>query len=191
MKRSTSDDLSLIKRAMAGDESAIVKLYAHYGDLLFAFVYHSVAELPIDPDEICQDTWLAALQSLARYRGQSRFFTWLCGVARHKITDCCRRCTHDPVKVFLSESGNSLSRLTDKGPLPEDILMQRATRLCVVEALAMLPEDYGIALIARYADGSSVDKVSQILNKSYKATESLLSRARKAFCQALVYLSED
>jgi DNA-directed RNA polymerase specialized sigma24 family protein len=45
--------------------------------------------------------------------------------------------------------------------------------------------DYRTALVARYADGQSVDNVAQLLGKSYKATESVLSRAREAFRLAL------
>jgi RNA polymerase sigma-70 factor (ECF subfamily) len=70
-------------------------------------------------------------------------------------------------------------------PLPEEVLSQKATCLRVVEVLGQLPPDYRAALSARYADGSSVEEVARLLAKSYKATESLLSRARAAFRAAL------
>ena len=180
------DDLTLARRAAAGEESALAALYGRYGDALFAFICHRVGEPGPDAKELWQDTWLAALESLISYRGQSGFFTWLGGIARHKIADHCRRRRRDPVQLFSNVSAERLATLMDDGPLPEEIVEQGATRTRVVEALAVLPEEYRTALIARYADEGSVDEVAIVLGKSYKATESILSRARAAFRVALV-----
>jgi DNA-directed RNA polymerase specialized sigma24 family protein len=60
----------------------------------------------------------------------------------------------------------------------------------VVEALGLLPTDYRMALIARYADERSVDEVARLLGRTYKATESLLSRARAAFQETLARLEK-
>ena len=53
------------------------------------------------------------------------------------------------------------------------------------EALASLPENTRQALLLRYREGFSVGEVAQILGRSYKATESLLSRARALLAQQL------
>jgi len=171
------DDLKLCRRAAAGDKSALSAIYSRYGDLLFAFIYHRVARSVPDTEEIWHETWLAALWTLSTYRGRSAFFTWLGSIARHKIADYYRRRGREPVECFSSVSEQDLARLIYDGPLPEEILMQQATRACVVHALASLPDEYRTALVARYADGRSVNEVGQKLGKSYKATESLLSRA--------------
>ena len=179
------DDLKLCRRAIAGDGSALSEIYSRYGDLLFAFIYHRVAGSVPDTEEIWQETWLAAFRKLSTYRGRSGFFTWLCAIAGHKIVDHYRRRGREPVKFFSSMSEQNLASLVHDGPLPEEILMQQATRAHVVHALASLPDDYRTSLVARYADGHSVKKVAQRLGKSYRATESLLSRARRAFQKAL------
>ena len=44
-----------------------------------------------------------------------------------------------------------------------------------------VPPDYRAALLARYFDGESVECVAARLGRSYKAAESVLSRARQAF----------
>jgi RNA polymerase sigma-70 factor (ECF subfamily) len=79
----------------------------------------------------------------------------------------------------------------DGGPLPEEILALKGTRLRVVEALAVLPDDYRRALVARYADQRSVGDVAKLLGRNYKATESLLGRARTAFRAAFLAESEE
>jgi DNA-directed RNA polymerase specialized sigma24 family protein len=71
------------------------------------------------------------------------------------------------------------------------MVVRRATRVRVVQALAFLTDDYRRALIARYADERSVDEVARMLGRTYKAAESLLARARDAFREALVSLEEE
>jgi RNA polymerase sigma-70 factor (ECF subfamily) len=174
------DDLTLARRTAAGDQSALALLYERYADPLFAFICHYLGGSRADAEEIWQDTLLAAIQSMETYRKQSRFFTWLCGIARHKIADRLR-CRGQPAVVFSEISNKQLAELLEKGPLPEDILARRETRLRVVEALAELPAEYRTALTARYAQQRSVEEVAQLLGKSYKAAESILSRAKAAF----------
>lgn len=186
----SSDDLSLLRRVAAGDPAALQTLYTRYGEPLFAFICHHLDGSRPDAEEVWQDTLLAAIRSLPEYRGRSRLFTWLCGIARHKIADHLRR-RGRPVAAFSELPSQQLAALMDAGPLPEEILAQKDTRIRVIEALAALPEDYRAALVARYADQRSVDEVAELLGKGYKAAESLLSRARAAFRAAWSSADED
>jgi RNA polymerase sigma-70 factor (ECF subfamily) len=178
------DDLTLARRAAEGDEKALAALYDRYADLLFAWIYHHLQGSRQDAEEVWQDTWLAAIRSLESYHGSSRFFTWLVGIARHKIADHFRRRGFSEPELFSNIPESRIAELIDSSPLPEEILLKRIVRRQVVEALAILSEDQRQALMARYADEKSVDEVAGLLGKSYKAAESLLSRARKAFQEA-------
>lgn len=130
------------------------------------------------------------MRSLRTYSGRSRLFTWLCGIARRKIADRLRR-QGLRAAAFSEVSSEQLATLVDAGPLPEEMLAQKGTRVRVVEALARLPEDSRLALVARHADQCSVSDVAKILDKTYKATESLLVRARAAFRDAFLQADEE
>ena len=173
------DDLDLAARVAQGDAGAFNDFYARHADLVFAFIYHLLNGARADAEEIWQDTFVAALRALPGYRGQSQVSSWLCGIARRKVADFHRRRggTREPVSSVPPEQ---LLDLMDSGPLPDEVLQQGAARARVVEALARLPVDYRNALIARYVDGQPVDEVARRLGRSYKATESLLSRGRTA-----------
>ncbi|HEY4761663.1 MAG TPA: RNA polymerase sigma factor [Thermoguttaceae bacterium] len=174
------DDLSLARRTVTGDEAALAEFYKRYADPLFAFIYHSLGGVRSDAEEIWQETLLTALRSLEKYSGNSSLFTWLCGIARKKIADRLRS-RGQPITMFSEVSNKQLASLLAHGPLPEEILTRREVRLRVVEVLMELPEEYRLALTERYAEERSVEEVAQLLGKSYKATESILSRARAAF----------
>jgi RNA polymerase sigma-70 factor (ECF subfamily) len=186
-----AEDLVLAKRVAAGDETALAVFYERYADLLYAFIYHRLGGSRPDAEDVWQDTLLAALHSLLTYRGECRLFTWLCGIALHKIADHFRRQGRAVTDVFSDVSEVQLSALCSSAPLPEEVVMRQATRVRVVEALALLNEDYRTALVARYADERGVGEVAQMLGRTYKATESLLSRARAAFREALAVSEEE
>ena len=184
-------DLTLARQVTDGDETALEVFYARYADPLFAFIYHHIDESRPDAEDIWQDTLLAAINALPAYRGQSRLFTWLCGIARHKIADHFRRQGRSVAEVFSDVPQAELAALIGAGILPEEVVARQATRVRVVEALATLRDDYRTALVARYAGEQSVDEVARQLGRTYKATESLLSRARIAFQEALARLETE
>jgi len=179
-----ADDLDLAARVAAGDEQALEVFYARYADPLYAFIFHHLNGGRADVEDVWQETLVAAVGALPGYRGQSRLFTWLCGIARHKLTDHLRRAGRS-VSLVEDERSPDLTQVIDLAPLPDALLEQRAVRVRVVEALAMLPEDYRAALVGRYVEERTVEEVAALLGRSYKATESLLSRARANFREAI------
>jgi RNA polymerase sigma-70 factor (ECF subfamily) len=189
MDPETAEDLALAQRVAGGDESALKALYERHADPLFAFVCHSLDGARSEAEEVWQDTLEAGIRTLPAYQGQSRFFSWLCGIARHKLADHWRRQNRSRQHVCLMPP-EDLTRLLDEGPLPDEVVGRRATCLRVVEILGLLPLDYRTALVARYAEGHSVEEIARLLDKSYKATESVLSRAKEAFRAALAGRSE-
>ncbi|MBN1584100.1 MAG: RNA polymerase sigma factor [Anaerolineae bacterium] len=185
------DDPRLVKRIIAGDERAVDVFFERYADLLFAFIIHRMDGERAEAQDVWQETLIAALGALPTWREESKLFTWLCAIARHKIADQYRRQGRAVSTAFSDVSKVRLSALLADGPLPEDVIVHRATQVRVVEALGALREDYRRVLVARYAQGCSVKQVARILGRTYKATESLLSRAREAFRKVLADLEEE
>lgn len=179
-----AEDMALVQRAANGDENALKTIYERHADLLYAFVCHSLDGDRLEAEGIWMEALEAGIRTLSSYRGQSRFFSWLCSIARHKLADHWRSENRSRQHLCLMPPEN-LTRMLDEGPLPDEIAGLRATRQRVVEVLGVLPRDYRVALVARYADGLSVEETAKLLGKSYKATESVLSRAKEAFRAAL------
>ncbi|MHC1731372.1 MAG: RNA polymerase sigma factor, partial [Bacteroidales bacterium] len=179
-----------------GDELALNEFYTRYADDLFAVLYHQLGGERQSVEDVWQETLLAGLRALPSYQGQSQLFTWLCAIARRKAADYFRRNgrTFDWVELDASpdEDGPLEVRLlAAAAPLPEEMLLKRETKLRVVQTLNQLSPEYRLALVARYAEQQGVDEVARSLGKTYKATESLLSRARCAFQTAFRRLGGD
>lgn len=73
---------------------------------------------------------------------------------------------------------------------PEALAEQREVRQLVQAALDTLPEHYGDVLEWKYVEELSVAEIAARLEMGYKAAESLLTRARGAFREAVRSVTE-
>ncbi len=183
------NEANLAQRIVDGDEEALRVFFDRYADPLFAFIYHHLGSTKQDAEEVWQTTLMASVSSMPAFRRESQLFSWLCAIARHKIADHRRR-SGQHTDVFSDLPAQRLAETLASTPVPDEIITQRATRVLVITALAELPGDYRFALLERYIHERSVTEISNLLGRSYKATESLLSRARTALRRALESLEE-
>ena len=61
-----------------------------YGDALFGFAMARVKDRATAEDMV-QETFLAAMRGLARFKGRSSIKTWLFGILKHKLIDHYRK----------------------------------------------------------------------------------------------------
>jgi RNA polymerase sigma-70 factor (ECF subfamily) len=176
-------ETQFVKHIVAGDTNALERFYEQYADSLYAYIYHWSGGVKEDAEDIWQESLLAAIRGLDAFQGQSRLFTWLCAIARRKTADHFRRLGRS-VEALSVELVEDMPELIDRAPLPEAWVQAKTTCMHVVTVLQALPDDYRQALVARYAHEKSVKDIARLLGKSYKATESILSRARSAFKDA-------
>jgi len=81
----------LVERLRSGDRTAVEEFYNTYRDSLYFLVFKQVGRDRAAAEDIVQETFLAALDSLDRFHGDSQLYTWLSSIAYHKIKDSYRR----------------------------------------------------------------------------------------------------
>lgn len=173
---SRGGDLALAGGVASGDAVCLRTLFDSYADLLFAFLRHRMDGTRADVEDAWQETLAAAVRGIGSYRGESSLFTWLCGIARRKAVDAARRtgrrgCEADAVNT------PPIGEVTF-----DDAFAERAdVKARVIEVLGGLPADQRTALVDRCVHRRKVPDIARRLGRSYKATESLLSRARETF----------
>ena len=145
-----------------------------------------------DVEEIVQDTLLSAWDSLPVFKGKSKLFTWVCGIARHEIADFYRK---RKIKQVVFSKLPFLRELVDKALGPELAYQELETKRKILKTLKTLSEGYSLVLRLKYVEGLSMKQIARRLNISTKAVESRLSRARSAFrkeyaTEPAVYLEE-
>jgi RNA polymerase sigma-70 factor, ECF subfamily len=152
-------------------------LFDSYADLLFAFLRHRMDGTRADVEDAWQETLAAAVRGIGSYRGESSLFTWMCGIARRKAADAARRAGRRSGEVVEAAA---LPSLGDE-PFDAAIIEHATVKARVIEVLGGLPADQRAALVDRCVHRRKVPDIARRLGRTYKATESLLSRAREAF----------
>ncbi len=177
------DERAYVARLRAGDERALEDLFATYVPKLYRFIWRTMGgDNTPDVEDVLQETMVAALRSLPRYRGDCSLYTWLCAIARHKVQDYVRQQQRSRQRLS-SETFDELGNLASASPSVEGELAQQQI---LEQALHALPVDYRTVLVGKYIDGLAVSELAQIMARSEKSVESLLTRARAALRERLV-----
>jgi RNA polymerase sigma-70 factor (ECF subfamily) len=172
----------LVKGLRTGDSAALEEFYNIYRNRLYYLVLEQVGRDEAIAEDLVQEVFLAALSSLDKFRGDSQLYTWLRSIAFHKINDFYRRQAREPKadKSFPDFNAIMLEQTEGNEPAPLAEMESEEIRQSVHEALADLPQDYQEVLVLKYIKDMPVLEISQIMGRSPKSVEGLLSRARKA-----------
>lgn len=166
--RATSHERELLLRMQAGDEQAWVEFMSEWNKKLYSYMLYNTPTEE-DAQDVLSETMVGFVHSIKNFDGNVNLSTFIYSIAYRKVADYWRR---SKPTAMLPES------LSIAGP--------STMRIEVEEALAKLPEVAQHALLLRYQAGLSVAEVAEVLGRSYKATESLLSRVRQQFHHAFL-----
>lgn len=169
--------LTIIEKILTGDESAVINFYNEYSPKILSYIKRKVAK-DEDAQELLQDIFLQALDSLALYEGRCSISTWLYTIAHHKVVDFYRK---RKIKSVLLSQMPFLQLFAQEVNEPEFQFEKNKMRDRIETTLHKLSSRYRQILKMHYEDQIPVKKIALELDMSFKATESLLFRARQDF----------
>jgi RNA polymerase sigma-70 factor (ECF subfamily) len=176
-------EAKLVEKLRSGDSAAMEEFYNIYRSRLYTLVLDQVDRDQAVAEDLVQETFLAALDSLDKFRGDSQLYTWLRSIAFHKINDFYRRQVRQPKPKEPSPDFDAMKQLEQTGddkPAVFTVMESEEIRQSVHQALEDLPQDYQKVLVLKYLEEMPVLEISQVMGRSPKSVEGLLSRARKA-----------
>ena len=179
---SQSSEIRLVEKLRLGNSAAMAEFYALYRGRLHSMILAQVDRDEAIAEDLVQEVFLAALSSLDKFRGDSQLYTWLRSIALHKINDYYRHQARQPKsrEPFADYEGLELEQTRANEPATHTVMEDEEVRESVHQALADLPDDYQEVLVLKYLKDMPVLAISQIMGRSPKSVEGLLSRARKA-----------
>lgn len=135
-------------------------------------------------EEITNDVLLAAINSKENFNKKCNEFSWICGIAKHKIIDYYRK---KKIKTILFSVSPSFEEIADKALTPERDVLKNELKMEIKNTFRDLGRKYKKILKLKYVDDLKVKEIANKLEISVKATESQLIRAKKKFREAWVY----
>ncbi|HWZ45581.1 MAG TPA: sigma-70 family RNA polymerase sigma factor [Candidatus Saccharimonadales bacterium] len=170
-------DRELVAAVLGKDRKATAEFVDRYSDAVYNYVRSRLFPYTDRTDDLVQEVFMAAWQQLGSFRAESSLHTWLLAIARHKVQDYYRALLRQPVSLEEPDETAVLISL----PQFDDALDAERLSAKVALTMAALSEQYRTALLWRYWENCSVRDMALRTDKTEKAIERLLARARRAF----------
>ena len=187
------DDGDLVERLKAGDEQAFAALVDGWSGWMLRLARAHVPTASV-AEEVVQETWLAVIQGLDRFRGEASLRTW---VYRILLNQAKGRGVRERRSVPFASLGPE-----DDGPTvdptrfqgagephpggwrqfpeawPEEVALTREVQQVVAAALTELPDRQRVVVALRDLDGHTAEEVCELLEISAGNQRVLLHRGR-------------
>jgi len=173
-ENATPQDLELVRAVIQRDRKATADFVAGHADAVYTYLSRRLFPREEVIEDLTQEVFLHALESLPKFKGDSGIRAWLIGIARHKVQDYYRQRLRE-VALDLSEFEPSVDLSVDDW-IQEELLAEK-----VRAVLTGLPEAYRLALLWRYWEKCSAAEMARRIGKTEKAVERLLARSREQF----------
>lgn len=168
----------IIRKAKSGDHAAFAKLYDRHAPLVYRLLYR-LTRNSAAAEDLTQDTFLAAYQSLSVWRGEGKFSTYLCGIAFRRYAATSRR------QFSATEDLDESIPTADPGHDPLAALTHQEAERAMDLAVSELPDLCREAYVLIRVEGMSYKEAAAILGVPVGTVQSRLWRATRVLQTAL------
>jgi len=168
-------DNEIISRVLQGQQNAYAELVNRYQGYVFTLVLRMIKSRE-DAEEVAQDVFVKAYRSLADFRGESKFTTWLYTIANTTSITFLRKKKLD-VHSLDNEKVFEVADSKDSG-FRANLVEQKSRVNMVNEAIAMLSPDDAEIITLFYKAEQNLEEISRILRLETNTVKVRLHRAR-------------
>lgn len=177
-------DTTLVLQAQKGDTAAFDALVGRYRSRIFGMIYNMVHNEQ-DAWDLAQDSFVKAWKSIARFRGQSSFYTWIYRIVMNVTIDSLRK---KQVKGGGAEFDDAIqlrdidpaSRTVPKADaLPHEQMEQAEIQRRIDSAIAELTPEHRAVILMKEIEGMQYHEMAESLGCSIGTVMSRLFYARK------------
>jgi RNA polymerase sigma-70 factor (ECF subfamily) len=175
------DDLKIIEACLLGNTQIFSRLIDNYKNMVYNLAYR-MSSNPHEAEDISQEAFLRAYQSLARFNLSYKFSTWLYQITLNIIRDRFKKkelnyvSLDAPVETDDSEFYPQPEDLTNN---PEQIMSQKEDAQAIQQAIHSLPLKYREVVVLRHLQDLSYIEIANILKLPAGTVKVRLYRARE------------
>lgn len=181
--RITQEEIEIIKKAQAGDESAFNTLFYRYKGFVENLLFRYLKDME-EAKDVCNIVFLKVYDKLSTFTDYSSFGGWLRIITNHTAIDYLRamenKCT------VLGSEDERLSSEESKGSTEED-LVNHLTYNQLLTEFEKLPESTRKVFGLFYKENLNISEISKALNIPKGTIKSTLSRTRRKLKNSINY----
>ncbi|WP_347827063.1 sigma-70 family RNA polymerase sigma factor [uncultured Planktomarina sp.] len=171
-------DAELLARFSKGDRAAALALTSRLAPVVFAQAFRMLGDRA-EAEDVTQESLLRLWKAAPGWDAtRAKITTWLYRVTSNLCIDCLRKSNRN--------SGDEVPEVADETPGIDLKLQATARAQALQHALQTLPDRQRQAMILRHIEDLSNPEISDIMEISVEAVESLVSRGKRALASTLV-----
>jgi RNA polymerase sigma factor (sigma-70 family) len=169
-------DEEIINRVLKGDQAAYALILERYQNYVFTLVLR-FTENREDAEEIAQDVFVKAYRSLADFRGDSKFSTWLFTITRTTCLSFLRKKKLDTLSLDNERTGIQVENR--ESGFNANLVEQKSKHAMLNQAIAMLSPDDAQVLNLFYKGDQTLEEIGKIMRLDPNTVKVKLHRARQ------------
>jgi RNA polymerase sigma-70 factor (ECF subfamily) len=182
-EKTTNEDL--IGRVRLGNKHAFEVLIRRHQRSVLNFIFRFMGNRT-DAEDLTQEVFLRIWKAAGTYKSEAKFTTWLYRIATNLSINKQRAIR---IRRLFAKSHSEEQRRGSKDSFiisegaelltPEDHLIDSEQSAQLLNALNELPTSQQLTIVLKIYDEMSYQEISQIMDRSISAVDSLLIRAKK------------
>jgi RNA polymerase sigma-70 factor, ECF subfamily len=179
-------DRDLVATATTGVEGSFEELVRRYQRPISAYVYRMVGDYEAALD-LTQEIFIKVYGSLARYRSEFKFSTWIYKIAHNSAVDHLRRNAGRERSLSSGVEGDQYELPIESGSLSPEQESERRERRVEIEAVVRsLPNAYRELIVLRHSQDLTYEEIVEVTGLPLGTVKNRLFRAREMMRQQFI-----
>jgi RNA polymerase sigma-70 factor (ECF subfamily) len=186
-EQSRIEDKALIAAALAGEQDAFKRLMKKYHNAITHLVIRMVGSGD-DVEDLTQEAFIKAFNSLASFNEEFAFSTWLYKIATNNCIDYLRKRKLRTISIdrpLQTGDGEQHYEIPDDSHLPDKPILQRQQTNTIQTAIEALPEKYRLVIVMRHQEEKSYEEIAEQLDLPLGTVKAHIFRAREMLYKQL------
>jgi RNA polymerase sigma-70 factor (ECF subfamily) len=168
-----------VLQAKAGEPEAWDILFRRYQLPLYVYVFELVHDEQTSLD-LVQETFIAAVRHIGGLRNDTKFGSWLFGIAHQKCLQRWRKRNRE--EILLDEIPDAPDESENS---PDDLLIRQEQEAEFMELLNQLPLPQRSVLLLHFVEDFSLEEIAGITGAAVGTVKSRLHYAKKSLRKLL------
>jgi RNA polymerase sigma-70 factor, ECF subfamily len=149
------------------DELAFREIYRRHTPRLFVLVARLLARGDHEAEDVVQEIWIHAFESLGRFQWNSEFATWLTGIGLNRVRDRIRK--------YGRSRESAVDVVPDVAVVPE----RHEARIDLERMIGRLPDELRLVLVLHDVEGMKHREIANHLDIPEGTSKTHLANARR------------
>ena len=167
------DELTLVRRAKAGDKEAFGQLMQNHAVRVYRIAY-AIVQNQAEAEDAVQEAFITAFKSIKKLEKEESFSSWLSRIVTTRVYDLIRKKQRGQ-KTIEKETTALKVEIARSSSNPANGTADLS--LDLQQAITKLPELHRLAIIMRYLEDASTDEIARILNRPAGTIRRILSES--------------